>query len=158
MKTVAAAIAELDAQASRRLRQGQSIEIAAGSAGTVTIGPDDVLIQRQEKEGMTVANEGDVTVAIDTRLDPALLREGWARDIVNRLQTMRKEADLQVTDRIRVRYELPAEIAAAVSQFTDYIMAETLAVDLSPASLPDVEPGDVNGVPCRFEIAREKKV
>ena len=158
MKAVAAAIAQLDAHASRRLRQGQSIEIAAGPAGTVTIGPDDVLTQRQEKEGMTVANEGEVTVAIDTRLDPALLREGWARDIVNRLQTMRKEADLQVTDRIRVRYDLPAEIAAAVRQFTDYIMAETLAVKLSPASLPDVEPGEVNGVPCRLEISREEKV
>ena len=118
---------------------------------------DDVLIQRQEKEGLTVANEGDITVALDIRLDPALLQEGWARDIINRLQTMRKEANLEVTDRIAVSYDLPAEPAAALQAFADTVAAEILAVSLTAAALPQLEPADLNGVPCRFALEKVEK-
>ena len=105
---------------------------------------------------MTVANEGDVTVAIDTRLTPPLVQEGWARDFVNRVQTMRKDAGLDVVDRIRVRYDLNAEIAAAVAAFADYIRSETLAVELRAEPGLGVEPVEVNGVPCQVAIAKSE--
>ena len=120
----------------------------------VEISADDLTIQRQEREGMTVANEGEITVALDTRLDEPLLREGWAREVVSRLQSMRKDADLEVADRIRVRYRVPAEAAEAVREFSDYIAAETLSVALAADEACAGEPVEINGKVCRFAIEK----
>ncbi len=119
------------------------------------IAASDVLINRLEKEGLTVANEGEVTVALDARLTPELVAEGWGRDIVSRIQALRKEAGLDVADRIRIRYEVPVEAAAAITAFTHYIQGETLAVELIPAAdLPLGALGEVNGVDCKFVVEK----
>ena len=82
-----------------------------GDGQMVELSADDILIQRTEKEGMTVANEDDITVALDTRLSPELIQEGWAREIVSKLQNLRKELRFEVTDRIRVVYDAPTSRA-----------------------------------------------
>ena len=79
---------------------------------------------------MTVANEGAITVALDTRLTPELELEGWAREVVSKLQNMRKEAGLEVVDRIRVRYCASGTIADAIAAQRDYIANEILAVEM----------------------------
>lgn len=154
MKAAAAAVEAMPLEKIRELRTGGSVTLELNDGEpAVTLTAEDVLIQRQEKEGMTVANDGDVTVALDTRLDEALVREGWARDIVNRIQTLRKEAGLEVSDRIRVRYEVPAEAAAAVTDFAAYIKTETLAVELTAAAgLPVDALAELNGVDCKFVV------
>jgi isoleucyl-tRNA synthetase len=154
MKAAAAAIGGLDAAALRCLRNGDSVCLDLGEGDPVTITVADVDVRREEKQGLTVANEGDVTVALDTRLDECLSQEGWAREVVSRIQNLRKEADLEVTDRIDVRYDGPPEIDAAVQAFSDYVRQETLAVCLTRQPLPDTEPVDLNGVMCRITLTR----
>ena len=156
MKAAATAIEALPVEQLRELRQGGELTLTLDDGGApVVVVAEDLAIQRQEREGMTVANEGDVTVALDTRLDAALIREGWARDIVSRLQALRKDAELEVADRIRVRYEAPAEAAAAMAEFAEYIKSETLALELTPAAgLPVAALAEVNGVDCKFVITK----
>jgi isoleucyl-tRNA synthetase len=157
MKAAADAVATLGLAEIRALRAGKTVELAmTDGEGAVALAAEDVIINRQEKEGMTVANEGDITVALDTRLTPELLAEGYARDLVNAIQTKRKDAGLEVTDRIRIAAELPAEIAAAAEAFRDYIQSETLAVSLDTAAmgLPEDAAVEAGGVSCRIIIEK----
>jgi len=154
MRLAAAAIQQLLAADIRTLRGGGTVSVQLDNGDAIDIGMEDVVVQREEKEALSVANEGDVTVALDTRLDDELIGEGWAREIVSRLQNMRKDAALEVTDRITVIYELPPEAAAAAATFADYIRNETLAVRLEPGECGDAEPAEINGVACRFVVAR----
>jgi len=102
----------------------------------VEIGIDDIIVQRAEREGMVAANEGELTVALETGLTEALVAEGLAREFVSRVQGMRKEADFEVTQRIKiaVNWEFgnlgSEEVAKALERFRDYVMAETLCVGL----------------------------
>ena len=154
MRDAATAIAKLDVADIEALRGGDTLSLDIPGGDPVTLTADDVIVQRSEKPGLTVANEGAITVALDTQLDDKLVREGWAREIVSRLQNMRKEADLDVTDRIRVRYDLPEQAEAALRQYADYVAGETLAEELEPADLREVEPVQLNNLDCRFQIAR----
>ena len=101
--------------------------------GDVEIGLEDVIIQRTEREGMVVANEGALTVALETGLTEELVAEGLAREFVSKVQAMRKEADFEVTQRIFISVNAGAEVAGALEKFRDYIMAETLCVELDTA-------------------------
>ena len=87
------------------------------------LGPDDVLVERVGREGWAVAGENGLTVALETALDEELLEEGRALDLIHRVNTMRKEAGLELTDRIVLT--LPGE--GDLLQFEDWIKAETLA-------------------------------
>jgi isoleucyl-tRNA synthetase len=97
------------------------------------LGPDDVLVEQTEREGWAVASVDGVTVALDTALDDDLLREGRVNDVIHRVNTMRKEAGLEITDRIAL--SLPAGDVDLL-EHRDRIMAETLAVALD-ADAPD---------------------
>lgn len=127
MKAAAGRIQQLTTESLQCLMQGQSIQLdLQDGLDSVELFPEDVQILRQEREGMTVANEGSVTLALDTRLDAALISEGLAREIVSRIQAMRKDADFAVTDRIAVDVCGDADVVAAVKQFAQYIHDETL--------------------------------
>ncbi|HEV2713051.1 MAG TPA: DUF5915 domain-containing protein, partial [Gaiellaceae bacterium] len=89
---------------------------------------DEVLVERRGKEGWALASEGSVTVAVDTRLDDELLLEGRVLDLIHQLNVKRREAGLELTDRIAVT--LPASDADLVEQYGDWIKAEVLAVSL----------------------------
>jgi isoleucyl-tRNA synthetase len=70
-------------------------------------------------------------VALDTAITPELRAEGWARDVVNRIQSARKEAGLDYADRIRVRYRASGDLAAAIRNHAAWISGETLALELA---------------------------
>ncbi|OPZ28700.1 MAG: Isoleucine--tRNA ligase [Lentisphaerae bacterium ADurb.BinA184] len=154
MKAAADAVARLSAADIRRLRQGETVRLDLGGE-PAEIAEADVCVLRRERPGIAVANEGAVTVALDTRLDERLLQEGWARELVSRVQSLRKEAGLEVADRIRVRYDLPPELAAAAQAFHDYIAGETLAVELRAGSIDDPAAAvDLNGVNGRVQVEK----
>jgi isoleucyl-tRNA synthetase len=119
----------------RALDAGEFAELDGGRfevAGHV-LGPAEVLLERHEKPGWAVASEEGVTVALDTALDDELVRQGRVYEIVHLVNTMRKEAGLELTDRIKL--SLP-ESDKDLLDFRDWISAETLAVSL------DLGPGD----------------
>jgi isoleucyl-tRNA synthetase len=95
------------------------------------LGPDEVLVERTAKEGWAIAADDGLTVALDTVVDDQLVREGRVYETIHLVNTMRKEAGLSITDRIRL--ELPASDADLLD-FRDWIAAETLAIDLAVAA------------------------
>ena len=108
------------------------------NGGIDLFGPEDVLVESTSAEGYACAEEGGYLVGLDTSLTEALEREGLARELVRTVQEARKQAGLDVSDRITLRIEGTPEVAAALDAHRDYVMEETLATgwggaDWSPA-------------------------
>ena len=97
----------------------------------VEITPEDVLVTRSPKAGLVVASEGEIVVGLETALTPELVAEGNAREFVSRVQAMRKAAELEVTQRIRLKVAADAGFGAALAAHMDYVKNETLALELS---------------------------
>ena len=96
-----------------------------------TLVPDDVIISSEDIPGWSVAGDGSVTVALDITVTEALRREGVARDLVNRIQNVRKDSGFEVLDKISILIEKPvADIVGAIEEFRTYICTETQAVKL----------------------------
>ena len=125
MKQLAAAIAQMSQE-----------DIAAfEAAGTFTLCDyalvaEDVDIITEDMPGWLVANNGVITIALDIELTPALIEEGIARELINRIQNLRKSSGLEITDRITVQLENREEIAAAVKNCNEYIASQVLATSL----------------------------
>ena len=100
-----------------------------GSAYDLTL--EDFEILTEDIPGWHVASDGPLVVALDITITPELEAEGMARDVVNRIQNIRKEKDFEVTDRINVTLEKLPELAQALEKFEDYIKHETLINTLS---------------------------
>jgi isoleucyl-tRNA synthetase len=122
------ALAAVDAsQAVRRLRAGQPLEVPLGDE-TVTLLPEEVIVNSEPAAGLAVASEKGVTLAVDTTITPSLRAEGLVRDLVRYVQTLRKDADFALDDRITVGLlDLNDEARAAVAEFEGYFRQETLA-------------------------------
>jgi isoleucyl-tRNA synthetase len=125
---VRAALAAADAgQVVRTLRAGQNVALAVDGEA-VELGPEEVLIETAPAEGLAVASEKGITVGIDAVITPALRDEGLVRDLVRYVQTLRRDVDYQLDQRITVGlFGLNAEARGALTAFQDYLMAETLA-------------------------------
>ena len=124
------ALSELDPVAAvKRLKASLPLSIQV-EGEQVELAPDQVLIQEQPQEGLAVASERGVTVAVDIVLTPDLAAEGLARDVIRRVQNLRKEAGLDLDDRIVTTYQTEGELAEAIEACRDLIAAETLSVDL----------------------------
>jgi isoleucyl-tRNA synthetase len=123
------------------------------------VSKDDVEILHDDVQGWLVESDGTVTVALDTELNEELIEEGFAREFVNRVQNMRKEAGLEVTDRITIYHRSTERLAKALERTAAYIRQETLAVGLiAPTANADkrlvFHEVDINGE--RTQIAIEK--
>ena len=105
---------------------------------------DDVEIVSQDIPGWTVANDGALTVALDLEITEELRREGWAREIVKRIQNLRKESGLEITDRIKVVIAPNEQTNAALAMYEEYIKGQVLADDITIA--------DNDGVIEKFEV------
>jgi isoleucyl-tRNA synthetase len=125
MKQLAAAIAQMS----------QDDIAAFEAAGTFTLCDyalvaEDVDIITEDMPGWLVANNGTITIALDIELTPALVEEGIARELINRIQNLRKSSGLEIVDRITVQLENREEIAAAVINCNEYIASQVLASSL----------------------------
>ena len=130
MKEIAAAIATLPQDQIAALeRDGQLTLPLPG--GEVVLELADVEIATEDMPGWLVANEGALTVALDIEMTDALLNEGVARELVNRIQNLRKSNGYEITDKIAVQIENRAEIAKAVTDYHDYIASQVLATSLT---------------------------
>ena len=95
-----------------------------------SIAPEDLIVSTEDLPGWLVANDGPLTVALDITLNDELRAEGMARELVNRIQNLRKESDFLVSDRISVKIERHEAILEAVGKFEDFIKNEVLATSL----------------------------
>lgn len=135
MKPVAAKVAELTTEEITEYEETGSIELDLSEQGIVQLGEDSLEIIRTGLEGWSVETEKGLSVALDTELSPELVKEGLAREFVNRIQNMRKEADFDVEDRIIIGFEGSEELEEAVNSMNDYIKSETLAEEISAHEL-----------------------
>jgi isoleucyl-tRNA synthetase len=134
VQRAAKAIAALPVEVVLGIEAGTAHTLAL-DGNTVTLGPDDVVVERREKQGLFVECSGPLTVALDPTLTPELVEEGLAREFVNRVQNLRKESGLQVTDRIRIRFHTDADaVRQALGRHAETVRGETLAVALDPVS------------------------
>ena len=107
--------------------------------------------------GWLVTSEGKLTVALDITLTPELEKEGVARELINRIQNIRKESGLEVTDKIRVEIEDIEAVHDAVADHAGYIGQQTLAVEVVCTANPagtNVVDSDVNDIPLKIAISK----
>jgi isoleucyl-tRNA synthetase len=135
MKPVAAKVSELSTEEITEYEESGSIELDLGEDGIVQLGKEGLEITRTGLEGWSVETEAGLSVALDTELTPELVKEGLAREFVNRIQNMRKEADFDVVDRITIGFEGSDKLEEAVEAMEDYIKSETLAEEIEPQEL-----------------------
>ena len=95
---------------------------------------DDILIFREPREGTQAISNRFISIDMDCTLDAALVREGLAREVVNRIQKTRKDIGLNVSDRITVSYLADAELATAIEEHKEYIAHETLCANLQAST------------------------
>lgn len=125
MKAVAAALSALDQPSIARLEREGSIALDAVEGATVSLA--DVEVISEDMPGWIVANEGSLTVALDVTLTPELINEGRAREIINRIQNIRKSRNYDITDRIKLVFEPGEFIDGVLADFADYIGRQVLA-------------------------------
>jgi isoleucyl-tRNA synthetase len=118
-------------------------------SGDVTLNKGDYEISSEDMPGWLVATEGSMTIALDVTITEALKQEGVARELINRIQNLRKSSGFEVTDKVDVKIfadgEYYEEITASLANFAEYVGAQTLALSVEAAQLdqagdaPEVE-------------------
>lgn len=126
MKGIAAAMGNLSQEEISQLQTTGSYELEVEGQKAV-VEATDVEIISEDIPGWLVSNEGNLTVALDVELTDELLNEGMARELINRIQNIRKEIGLEITDRINVTLSPDTKVEAALAGFADYIKAQVLA-------------------------------
>lgn len=129
MKAVAAAVSQFTQEDIQTIEQKGEIAVVINEKN-ITLGLPDVEISSQDIEGWLVANNGPLTVALDVNITPELKSEGIARELVNRIQNVRKDSGFEVTDKVSVTIQKAPELEAAVAANLDYIKTETLTASL----------------------------
>ena len=147
MRDVAAAIASLDSAQITTLLSAGTLTIDTPKLGQLTISLPEIQPLHNPKPGLAVASEGDLVVALDTNLTPELISEGLARELVNRIQNLRKDTGLEVSDRITLTLQADSDLLTAVETHRDFITTETLCTTLTLQPLPSNPPSplDING-------------
>ena len=124
----------------------------------ITLFKEDLLIDTAQVEGFVSENDNGITVVLDTNLTPELLEEGFVREIISKVQTMRKEADFEVVDRIRVTYDGTEKAEAVFEKYSTQIGGEVLAdevVKAQPAGY--VKEWKINGEAVTMGVEKEGK-
>lgn len=151
VKAAAAALARLDADILREgLRAGSLTLDVEGTK--VELSGDDLQIEQVPREGLAVATEGDVVVALETELTPELVEEGLVREFINKVQNLRKSRDFEVTQRIRVTVDGEEEVISAVDNYRDLIAGEILAEEWGSENVQHGETLDLNGHTCHIIV------
>ncbi|WP_066222312.1 isoleucine--tRNA ligase [Formosa haliotis] len=149
MKLIASEIAKMTSEDIKKIEQTGALNIEINGK-SVTLGLEDVEIISQDIEGWLVANEGNLTVALDITISDDLRKEGIARELINRIQNLRKDSGFEVTDRINVKLQNHDGIVNAVHSNLEYIKVETLTAEL------DIIEQVNNGVEITFDDIQTK--
>ncbi len=150
-KAVAEAIKALGAEQLRALAAGETIAITVDNE-TIALPPELVKLTSRGKAGAELATDGNVTVLLDTTITDALKVEGFARELVSAIQRLRKNADFEVTTRIRLVAAKEPALLAALELHQTYVCSETLCQSIELRDTLDVTTTDVDGVQLHLEV------
>jgi isoleucyl-tRNA synthetase len=120
---------------------------------TILLTLQDVAVERVVKEGVLALNEGDITILLDKEMTPELIQEGLAREIVNKINTMRREQKFEVSDRIHIQIETTQKVKESFQLWEEYIMGEVLGMQVEFVSNSGTQ-WDLNGEPARLLIKK----
>jgi isoleucyl-tRNA synthetase len=138
------------------IRSGSPVVVGTG-ANTFELAPDEILVTPQPREGFAVAAEAGIVVALDIALTPDLVHEGLARDVVRRIQDLRKKADFAISDHIVTAIQAEGDLKAAIEAWLDYIKAETLSDEVrfaAPSSESVVDETNLDGMRLTIGVIR----
>jgi isoleucyl-tRNA synthetase len=155
MKAVAAALAEFSQDDIAKLEKDGTISLQIESEPLI-LQTNEVEITSEDIPGWMVANKDALTVALDVTVTPELVSEGNARELVNRIQKIRKDSGFELTDRILVKVTEHQDLNSSIAQFNNYICAEILAdkLELVP-ELPDGTEIEVNDIQIKVFVTKK---
>ena len=157
MKAFAGVIANLDIGQISELQNNGDIQLTVAGESE-TFSSEEIQVQQQARAGTNTLSNRQIAVDLDCQLTPELIRGGYAREVVNRIQRARKDQGFDVSDRIAVTYAAQGELAQAIAEHRDYIMGETLCLDLQSADEEALSEGaaviEIDGNRLRLSIQR----
>ena len=150
VKDLANAVANLSLTDIKKIEAGEEVEVLGEKLVL-----EDMFVTHNQKDSIPAVSEGDITVSLDTVITENLLNECHARELVNKIQNLRKETGFIVSDRIRVIYKANNQIYKAVDSLADYIKNETLALELiKNEELTEGTDLNINGIDCKVRVEK----
>ena len=134
------------------LENGKNITIEINSEELV-VTPDMVELRVSSKDGFNASHEGNLFIILNTKLDDKLIEEGIARELVSKVQNLRKESNFNIVDRINLYYEADDFVKQSIIDFEEFIKKETLSINIEAANNLDKEI-DLNGHNTKIKIER----
>ena len=154
MRPIFDAIAQMDSvEVMATLNSGEALKLNVEGTD-VEIFKEDVLVDTQQKGGFVAASESGFTAVLDTNLTDALIEEGFVREIISKIQTMRKDSGFDVTDKISVSFNGSEKIASVFAANADEIKSQTLAENLTAATATDAKEWNINGETVAIAIEK----
>ncbi len=156
MKSISGALAKANPGEVVRTIRSQGVLNLQVDDQELPLTGQDLDIRIQEREGFTVEMDNDNFVILDTELTAELVKEGLAREMISKIQTMRKNADFEIMDQIKIKYVSDVDVVEAVNVFREYIKDETLAIEIKHHVEPgvDFEEWDINGHQAFIKVER----
>ncbi len=155
LNEIRTALGEIDGTAAKAALDRDGVLKLSLPSGEVTLETEDLLIDTKQKEGFYTVSDRGITVSIDTALTPELIEEGFVRELISKIQTMRKEAGFNVTDHISITLTGSETVSGVAAAKQQEIMGDTLADRLTlavPAGF--VKEWDINGEPCTIGVEK----
>ena len=154
MRPIFDVIAQMDSvEVMATLNSGEALKLNVEGTD-VEIFKEDVLVDTQQKGGFVAASESGFTAVLDTNLTDALIEEGYVREIISKIQTMRKDSGFDVTDKISVSFSGSEKIASVFAANADEIKSQTLAETLTAATATDAKEWNINGEAVSIAIEK----
>ncbi len=152
---IAKALEEIDGKkAMEAFREGRTITLKV-DGNDVELSESDVLVEVKQKEGFVSETEKDITVVLDTNLTPELIEEGFVREIISKVQTMRKEAGFEVQDRIKLYYSDNKRIGEIMERNSSVIAEEVLATTIQEGKVEGYSKDwNINGEKANFTVVK----
>lgn len=152
MKPAQEVISKFSSAELEKLRSGQALRVIL-EGEEMELTSEDVEVEREVREGLIAANEGEITIALDTSLNESLVIEGLAREVVNKINSMRRDGGFDVTDRIHVKIQTTDKVRTCFEVHGDYICNEVLALSVDFQECNGIQ-WDLNGEDARILIEK----
>jgi isoleucyl-tRNA synthetase len=152
MKAVQKAIEELDQRSLKTLFEGRDLPLEIENQ-KIVLTSEDIAVERKVREGLVAQTSAGITVALDTALTEPLLVEGMARELINKINTMRRDEGYEVTDRIVVKIQTTERVKSCFEAFKESIMHEVLATDVQFVQCEGTS-WDLNGEPSTIQLIK----